>query len=79
MPELYNANCLIQMYNISANPYITDEVRNKIELLGDRFFIIIFSVNKSEHRIESLQLVSFAGIDTNNNVIIANKETIYHL
>ena len=79
MPELYNANCLIQMYSSGANPFITNEVKNKVELLRDRFFIIVFSVDKTEHQIESLRLVSFTGIDANNNVIIGNQQTIYHM
>ncbi len=61
MPELYNRDAIIQFYSVTADPFGSNEVKNKIIANGNRFQIIQFEVTNDVYQLQSLVQLSFDG------------------
>ena len=49
----------------------------KYELMGNRFNLLIFSVDREQYRLQKLQLLSFDSITNKGYAHISNRVTIY--
>ena len=77
LPELFNGEMMIEVFGDTSKPCTTDEVKAKLELLGNRFKLLIFSVDKETYILSKLQLLSLDGFDEKGNARVSNRETLY--
>lgn len=77
LPELFNDEMLIEVFSDGANPCSTDEVKTKLNLLGNRLHLMVFTVDKDEYTLSKLQLWSLDGLTDKGNARIINRETLY--
>ena len=79
LPELFNNEIYIDVYGDTSKPWTTDEVKMKYRFLGNRFHLLIFSIDRARYSLVKLQLLSFDGYDGKGNVHISRRETIYEI
>ena len=77
LPELFNDEMMIEVFSDGANPCSTDEVKTKLRLLGPRFHLLIFSVDKDTYTLSNLQLWTLEGFTDKGYARVTNKESIY--
>ena len=63
LPALFNNEVYIEVYGDTSKPRTTDEVKMKYGLLGNRFHLLIFYIDRTTYRLEKLQFLSFDGYD----------------
>lgn len=77
LPVLFNNETCIEVFGDTSKPWTTNEVRMKYELMGNRFNLLIFSVDREQYRLQKLQLLSFDSITNKGYAHISNRVTIY--
>lgn len=79
LPELYNHECFIQLYSDGAKSITNQEVKQKVEALGSRFHIIVFSIDKVRYCLSKLKWISFTGENVGDKPQTAGEITIYSM
>lgn len=77
LPELFNDEMMIQVFSDGANPCSTEEVKTKLNLLGNKLHIMIFKVDNDKYTLSNLQLLSLDGFTDKGNARIASRETLF--
>ena len=77
LPELFSDKMLIEVFGDTAQPCTTDEVKTKLALMGDRFRLLIFSVDKKTYTLSELRLLSLDGFDEKGNAKVSKRDTLY--
>ena len=77
LPELINDEMLIQVYGDGADPCSNDEVKTKLNLLGDKLHIMNFKVDNDKFTLSLLRLLALEGFTDKGNARIKSCEILY--
>lgn len=77
LPELFNDEIMIEVFGDTAKPWTTDEVKAKLSLMGEKFKLLTFSINKDTYTLSKLQLLSMDGFDDKGNANVSDRVTLY--
>lgn len=61
LPELHVEREVYQIYNHTAEPYNTEEIKLRVEELGELFHTLELTVTDDTYELKKLEIVSFNG------------------
>ncbi len=76
LPELFNDEMLIEVFGDTARPQTIEEVKTKMRLFGEKFRLLIFSIDKRSYVLTQLQLWKLE-FDAKGDARVTDKEVLY--
>ena len=77
LTELHCDESVYQVYNHTAQPYSTEEVKRQVLDHGNTFHILEFTIISGSYELKKLEIVSFDGINSNGRATIRSRETVW--